>query len=514
MFNKDFYPTPQNVIEMMLEGEELKDKKVLEPSAGKGNIVDYLLECGAEVLACESNEDLRHILSAKCTIVENDFLSLTSDKVSHIDLIIMNPPFSADEHHLLHAWEIAPDGCKIISLCNWETYRRAYTKSRVQLKNIVESYGNCIDLGNVFAEAERTTDVSIGLVRIQKPFNSDSSQEFEGFFLEEEEAEKQENGIMSYNVVRDLVNRYVSALKVYDSQLGSATHLNSLLNGFYGTSLGFQCTEEGKPKKRNEFKKDLQKAGWKFIFNKMNMEKYSTKGLREDLNKFVEQQTHIPFTMRNIYKMLEIVVGTQSQRMDKALLEVFDRLTERYNENRYKLEGWKTNSHYLVNKKFIFPWGAESNYRGGLRISYSSQAELLHDTDKALCYITGVPYEKIRGIETHTDMVAGQWYETHFFRIKCFKKGTIHCEFREVNIWELFNQRVAKLKGYPLPEKKEQTKWQEKQTGRKQAEPMIKKERVKSNFSDSNDVFNKVQERLRDLDFKFGTNYARPLQAV
>ena len=55
--------------------------------------------------------------------------------------------------------------------------------------------------------------------------------------------------------------------------------------------------------------------------------------------------------MKNIYRMLEIVIGTQSQRMDKAMIEVFDKVTERYSENRYNLEGWKTNSHYLVNKK-------------------------------------------------------------------------------------------------------------------------------------------------------------------
>ena len=57
MFNSEFHPTPQGVLEQM--GIDCYDKTVLEPSAGKGDIVDFLFANAAlEVLACESNEDL------------------------------------------------------------------------------------------------------------------------------------------------------------------------------------------------------------------------------------------------------------------------------------------------------------------------------------------------------------------------------------------------------------------------------------------------------------------------
>ncbi len=42
MFGKDFYPTPAPVIEKMMLGVNVLDKIALEPSAGKGNIVDWL----------------------------------------------------------------------------------------------------------------------------------------------------------------------------------------------------------------------------------------------------------------------------------------------------------------------------------------------------------------------------------------------------------------------------------------------------------------------------------------
>lgn len=108
MFNQEFFPTPSHVIEMMCEGLNLRDKVVLEPSAGKGDIVKYLVSGGAEVLACETNKDLQEILKSKCQLITEDFFALTSDKISHINAIVMNPPFSNADKHIIHAYNIAP----------------------------------------------------------------------------------------------------------------------------------------------------------------------------------------------------------------------------------------------------------------------------------------------------------------------------------------------------------------------------------------------------------------------
>jgi predicted RNA methylase len=472
MFNKDFFPTPLEVIEQMTEGEIIQGKVILEPSGGKGDIVDFLINAGAKnVIACENNEDLKKILQTKCKVIESDFLNLTSDKISHIDLIIMNPPFSADEKHILHAYNIAPSGCKIISLCNTGTLENQYSKSRKELNTIIETYGNAINLGDCFAEAERKTGVNVTLIKIQKA-GSDYKTEFEGFFMDEDPEEKQENGLMSYNVVRDLVNRYVAAVKLYDQQLNTGQQMNYLLSEFYGEGLTFTCTQNGAPKLRAEFKKDLQKSGWNYIFNKMNLQKYATDGLREDINKFVEQQTNIPFTMKNIYFMLDIVVQTAGQRMDKAILEVFDRVTDHHHDNRHNIKGWKTNSHFLVGKKFILPnmispatsYGYTSSDYSSLNRSYDG---IIPDFEKALCYITGTNFDEYRGVNMSINRSTyGEWYISHFFKFKGYKNGNMHFEFMDEKIWQQFNARVAKLKGYPLYESKAQTAYQDRQTGR------------------------------------------------
>lgn len=182
MFNKDFYPTPPEVIEMMISDISVSGKTVLEPSAGSGNIVDWLQSHGANVIACENEPKLREILKGKCNVIASDFLKVGSDQISHIDMIVMNPPFSRDEHHILHAYEIAPAGCRIISLCNWQTVENDRTYSRRELKSLIENFGSAVNLGDVFSGAERKTNVDIGLIELQKP-GASYDAEFEGFLI-------------------------------------------------------------------------------------------------------------------------------------------------------------------------------------------------------------------------------------------------------------------------------------------------------------------------------------------
>ena len=118
IFNRDFYTTPREVFDMMTTGESLADAVVLEPSAGSGNIVRFCKEYGARyVKACEINDTLRNSLYNECNVIAPDFLTVQREQVADITYIIMNPPFSSVEKHILHAWEIAPDGCTILALC-------------------------------------------------------------------------------------------------------------------------------------------------------------------------------------------------------------------------------------------------------------------------------------------------------------------------------------------------------------------------------------------------------------
>ena len=47
----------------------------------------------------------------------------------------------------------------------------------------------------------------------------------------------------------------------------------------------------------------------------------------------------------------------------------------------------------------------------------------------------------------------GEWFVWGFFRCRGYKKGTMHFEFPDEDVWYKFNYEVAKLRGWNLPKK-------------------------------------------------------------
>jgi hypothetical protein len=462
MFNPDFYPTPEAVAATMLDPLDLRGRVVVEPSAGSGNLVQACLERGAsEVLMVEPEARLRAILAgipADCRLIGNDWLAVTADQISHADLVVMNPPFSADEHHILHAWQVAPAGCQIVALCNWNTVSTDRWSNRAsrELKTLIEQYGSSQNLGSVFDDAERTTRCEIGLVRLTKPGQRVSgADEFDGFFLGPDDLEAQGEGIIPYRRSRDLVNRYVEACRIYDEQLAAGVRLQAAVGGIYKGELGIRISMEGCSASRNRFRKELQKSFWKSVIDEMLPQAMATSQLQGDINRFVEQQVQVPFTERNLFRMLQIIAGTTEQRIDRAVEAAFDELTRHTHENRWQVEGWKTNDGYLFGQKFIVPYLSEPDWSGGtVSMKYGGNKDKVQDLVKALCYVTGRKHEEVQkpalGFER---LEPGVWHDWGFFEFKVYKKGTGHFRFKDLEDWAALNGRIAKIKGYSLPEK-------------------------------------------------------------
>jgi len=461
MFNPDFFPTPEVVAALMLDSLDLRGKVIMEPSAGSGNLVQACLDRGAaEVLTCEPEPKLRAILSAipSSRLISNDWLAVKAEEISHIDAIVMNPPFSADERHILHAWEVAPPGCEIVALANWNTISGQYRGLQLQLAKLIEAYGSSEDLGECFSTAERPTRVSVGLVRLTKPGQRVSgADEFDGFFLGPDDIEAQGPGLIPYRRSRDIVNRYVEACRIFDEQVEAGVRLRNVLDGFFGKDLGLQVTIEGQAVTRNRFRKDLQKQAWKHVFDEFLPQQMATSQLAKDINKFVEDQSKIPFTERNIYRMLQIVAGTQEQRIDRAVEEAIDSLTRYTKENRHGVEGWVTNSGYMLNKRFIRPYMAKLAYSDPKKVrllTYGGQWDEIQDLIKALCFITGRPIEEVRTPEriNENQYWPGDWHDWGFFLFRPYKKGTVHFEFKDQEVWAALNARYARIKGQVLPD--------------------------------------------------------------
>lgn len=464
IFEEEFYPTPKEVIDRMMMGTNVTGKVVLEPSAGTGNIVDWLKEAGArEVLACEINHDLQKVVSRKCNLICDDFLKLDSESISHIDMIVMNPPFSRAAQHILHAYEIAPAGCEIIAICNRNTISNTYSTERKRLMEIIEFNGGTEDLGPCFENSARPTDVFVSLVKLYKP--GEGNHEFDGYLFSDEEEEEYNGGegIMPYNVIRDVVNRYIMAVSKFDEVMAASKEINDLTSLIGGCSIKFGAYRNHQNYQseitREIYKKQLQKESWNFIFSKLDMSRFVTSKVRETINKFVEQQQNVPFTMRNIYTMLDMIVKTQGNRMNQSLVEAFEMICSFSAENSTAGETWKTNSNYMINRKFIVPRICSYDTRwpqSCVELSWNCYCGQISDLITALNYISGLQSEEsIYTFCRQNKIPWGEWVEFSYFRIKGFKKGTMHFEFLDEKLWMDFNQRVAKIKGWALPKKTE-----------------------------------------------------------
>lgn len=471
IFNRDFYTTPREVFDMMTQGESLADAVILEPSAGSGDIVRYCKQDGARyVKACEINDVLRSALYNECNVIAPDFLTVQREQVADINYIIMNPPFTTVEKHILHAWEIAPDGCTILALCPSSRFRFGCYGDDKKLKELADLYGSREELGDVFntSTADRRTDAEISLLRLYKP--SEKTEDFEDLDFDEtpegwDDMGNGQEGVIKYDAVRDMVKRYNSALAQFDAVQEASKKINEDIKTFTACRIHFGAHgDDCRGNKfqnitRDRFRKELQHAAWSSIFELLNMQKYTTNVLQEKIARFVETSEARPFNLKNIYLVVSSVLQNIGNIMEECVVKAFDTICSLSAENSTAGEKWKTNSNYMVNQKFIVN-GLSCEKRWNGHLSYSighsyDRSGKMEDFYKAMSFLTGQPlkedcYRPFRSqiVESCTD--TGEWFYFDWFRVKFYKKGTMHFEFTDINIWYRFNQIAAKHKGWAI----------------------------------------------------------------
>jgi phospholipid N-methyltransferase len=117
------FPTPRELAGRMAETADLfAGEKVLEPSAGTGNLIEAVISQGifkSDICAVEINKPLADSLQTNAgRVVCGDFLE-QNGSLGKFDKIIMNPPFGngADIQHILHARKFLNPGGLIVALC-------------------------------------------------------------------------------------------------------------------------------------------------------------------------------------------------------------------------------------------------------------------------------------------------------------------------------------------------------------------------------------------------------------
>lgn len=474
MLDNQVFPTPDWLIEKMLEPYVKKQYTIrprhrrdadyrdtcypldmgemfLEPSAGTGNIANYLHVKHdirkSSILCVEIDPLLRDsLMQNKYSLVGSDFLQY--DEPYLIDAVVMNPPFASGVQHILKAWEVVRDGGKVVCILNAETVSNQFSKERQLLGRLIQAHGRVEFIGQAFANAEVQADVECCIVWLEKP-KKERGWDFAGQYKMDgmvEEVEFKPNQLASRDIIQAVVAQYNAAkAALIDWDRAERACI------FYTQQVDPNASM---PKSINERIDALKEKFWAYMLEKSKVGRVTTSDFQQKFEEYRRSVGRMGFTADNVQEVLWFFFENRQQIMLNCIEEVFDKATAYHKDNIVHTEGWKTNKGYKVSKKIIMPNGV--TYDGifnRISLSYTSYGgtrAFLNDMDKVLCYISGKDIEAITtiedAIEKHLRSEGGSYrdeFQSTFFAVRVFKKGTVHLKFLDEQLWAEFNQRAA-----------------------------------------------------------------------
>lgn len=479
MFNEEFYPTPELLIDKMWSKVSKNldsDATILEPSAGKGNILDYIKKIekynNYEYHCIEPNIELQMILNEKeYKVVWNDFLTFKT--FNEYNLIIANPPFSNGDKHLLKMIELAEKqytDCQIVCLLNAETIRNPFSNSRKELLSKLNKYNAEIEyIKNGFTEAERKTNVETALVYLNIKKSKDNKTVLDELkeYIEENKKESVESKeLVLYQQESNLSLRKEDIelyLELHDRHCEIERERYKLnLESFAFEEFEKDVLDEKylpydyntKNTIQKEYEKVIKKINrvyWKKVLYLPEIKKNLTNSkLNELYNKIVELG-HFDFNYENIMLLLGSLLQNKTNLIIESVESFFENVT-RYSYHKdsgniHYYNGWKTNDAFKINYKIILPydsfWIGYKDFDNYNDVNYEIQ-EFISDIYKMLkLFKDGKFLERVEFIPK-----GNREFENEFLRFKIFKKGTIHFWFKDKDVIDKINFIVGQKRNW------------------------------------------------------------------
>lgn len=514
--NAEFYPTPKSLLKTMFDKyvEHCKTEKhqtweykridILEPSAGKGDILEYFKENVADSYcpapdAIEKDENLRLVLKGKSediNLVWDDFLSFKTEK--HYDLIVMNPPFSNGAKHLLHAIHLAEaNGGDTIIMCllNAETLLNPYTNERKELsKKLSELHAEVQIVEDAFTVAERTTDVKTAFVFIDIPKAFHVS-----LLLDELEKAKEYKAKISQPTEIVTAENYISQMIAFyknEVELCSAfMHEYFSIAPFLKMTLPeqFEPSEEHYQELKEEAghiakydyqnepilkltvgNSEIERYGdinkvlnairykyWNHLFHNEEFTKLLTSDMRQELYNTVSSMKKYDFNEHNIKVVQEQFINSLLENLEETILKLFDELTCKHtyydgSDNIHYYNGWKSNKAHKLNKKVVIPmYGVFNEWKHSSEYFRCYELEnKINDIEKVFNYLSdgttvGSFVENV--VYWANKQQKNRNLHFKYFDASIFKKGTCHLKFTDEAVVDALNIYVGKHKNWLPP---------------------------------------------------------------
>lgn len=404
-------------------------------------------------------------------IVHDDFLTFVSRKT--YDLILMNPPFSAGCEHLLKAIELLKCcGGKIRCLLNAETVRNPYSAQRQLLQQYLEEYGAEVEiLADAFKDAERQTDVTVALVRIDIPRPTYHSEIYsrlkEASNIEQPQTEATELTLTDFleNIVQQFNFETDVGIALIREYLGMRPYLmESIPPGQYSGStlvLSVGTDHRSRGPHINDFLRLTRRKYWNALFHNDKFMGKLTSELRQKYYDMVGKLVNYDFTLFNIQQISLEMNAELSQGIQDTIFKLFERFTVEHSwypetsKNVHYFNGWKANKAHKVNSKIILPVnGMFSDYSWSDAFEVSHAEACISDIEKVFDFLDGnmTSYVNLHGVLARAAR-AGQTRNIpcKYFDVTLYKKGTMHIRFHNEELLERFNIYCSRGKNWLPP---------------------------------------------------------------
>lgn len=498
----EFYPTPEKLVKKMLEGIDLDSiHTILEPSAGKGDILreiakeenSYRSRADFDVDCIEIDPNLREILKYNFSserrrqfdrfndaeyktffdkgihIVHDNFLTYTPFK--QYDLIIMNPPFSNGDRHLLKALDMQKHGGKIVCLLNAETIRNPFTETRKELLRQLKKHPHTIEfVDNAFITAERKTGVEVALVKVEIERVQEESdiynrmkeaEQVEDFNPEVTDIEVTDYIKAAVNMFRvevraglELIRQYRALVPyMYDSLSEDDKYKKPILRLTDSTDRGYDSVST------NEYLKKARLKYWRALLSNPKFIGKLTSKLQDEYRQRVAKLSDYDFTEYNIYTLSLEMNAQIKTGIEEEIITMFDVLTQEHSwypetqKNRHYYDGWATNKAHKIGKKVIIPcYGIFDAWDCKPRVYEAQKA--LADIERILNFLDGnmtADVDLDQTLETSFKQGVTKNVPLKYFNATFYKKGTVHLVFTCPELIERFNIYAAQQKAWLPP---------------------------------------------------------------
>ena len=477
---KNFYPTPPKLISKMIAKIKGRPSKILEPSAGKGDILDALChkydsrwnnrEYNLSAFsAIEIDETLQATLRGKgIKVLDTDFLEYSGpDK---FDLIIGNPPFDDGDKHLLKAIDILYAG-QIIFLLNAETLKNPYSNTRKMLSKKLEELSAEIEfIQGAFKSAERPTGVEVALINIvvERHVEDDLFKDADDKAESVKVSVERDWEVSTGKTIEELVAEYNEIIRIGQEttlayyknypKIGKYLALNEKSTSSVVKDLTAVVQEQV-----NSMIVAVRVDFWRRTLDLKEVRSRLTEKKQKEFEYQLTAHCNMDFTESNIRQFVLNLMGGFEKTLTEAVVDIFDMFTVRhsfsnglYDENIHYFNGWKTNSAFKVGRRVIIPIYAGYEY-GPFMDIMGKKWDLRYDAEPKLRDIDIVMnyFDGLGSYTSMTDAIKNAFAHgqsskivSEYFTITCYKKGTIHLTFNSEDILRRFNVVACLGKGW------------------------------------------------------------------